>query len=1290
MSEKKWTKEQKTAIEERKRTLLVSAAAGSGKTATLTERIIRSLTDEDSPSDIAKMIIVTFTRAAATELRERISSAVASEIEKNPKNARLRRQLLLLPSAKICTIDSFCAELVRQNAVSVGISPNFRVCDENERLLLMNEIVENLIEECYSDEDGRVCNGEDFCDFVDDLVSVNSESEIGKILLSIYEKIENFTDRAEVLAKYRDSFNFDRSFLDTEYGRVIYSDVKGVFEHYKALYELYTEKIENSGNESVIEKHLPAYISDLRYIKAQLCALEEGYSEAKAVFASFEKQSLKNVKSEDADENDNIMKSVRQGFLEDKKSCASYFSYSNEHIQKLQTKLYKFHDVLYSVISELDRRFREEKQRRGICDYGDLEHYTLELLYDGKEPSPLARKQRDYYECVYIDEYQDINPIQHKIFEAITREDNCFMVGDIKQSIYSFRRADPDIFASMKKTFPKIEDAKENERASIFMSSNFRCDKEIIDFSNMVFDSLFGVSGESIGYERADRLSFAKQTNEREGDRLPTVALISGKKRNGKQAPEDFEDDELFSDEGEDLEAEYVADEIKRLVSEERLNNGERIKPSDVAILLRTNAKAQRFASALEKRGISSSKKSGEDFFASPEVMLALSLLNTVDNPHRDVYLMGTLCSPIYGFTSDELTLVRLVGGDGLSLYECLQKYVEAYPEFEKGRYFLSELEKFRKKARNMPVNRLLLYLYKETGMLSLCGEGSEAGHKKLLYLYNYAGNFEASSFKGLYNFICYINEIREREKGFSDDSEALGCEGVRIMTVHASKGLEFPVCFVSGCGRQMKPLELKKDLVFDSKIGFSPKFFDKEKLVRVENPVRLAIAKSIEKQSRLEELRVLYVALTRARERLYVTGSLNGRADNYLQRSRMNGKMMSDYTVLNTKYMLEWILSSIARDENETASIKLISGAASSIETTDITEAYKKGEFGILLNRDKKEAPEQEKENERKEQSPDLSSEEGEIKEGKGEESKARQDGENENAPDEESKERASLAELLKKRFDFKYPYSHISDIPAKLSVSRLYPSLLDEKEDGGALLSEITERIAESLNTATVEKPAEKLDTAVDEKETEVLDDEPKKRVFPQFILKSEATGAERGTATHLFMQFADFASLKKVGVKAELERLVAQGFISQDQAELVFENELELFAASELLSDILSADNVRREFRFNSLLPAEMFSQEEEKKEQLKGHTLLVQGVIDCVLEYNDGSYTVIDYKTDRLTPFELSNSWAAEKKLRERHKEQLTYYSAACEKMYGRAPKEVKIYSLPLGRCIKVAL
>ena len=1255
MSEKKWTEEQKTAIEERKRTLLVSAAAGSGKTATLTERIIRSLTDEEDPSDISKMIIVTFTRAAAAELRERISSAIGSAIEKDPRNSRLRRQLLLLPSAKICTIDSFCGDILRQNAVSVGISPNYRVCDDNERTLLMTELIENLIEECYSDTEGRICEGKRFCEFADDLVSVKSEGDIGEILLSIYSKVENFTDKAEVLKRYRDSFSSDREFFDTEYGKIISADVKAVFRHYKTLYELYTEKIERSASAAVIENHLPTYLSDLRYIKHQLSALDGGYSEAKAVFDTFEKESLKRVSSQDADENDNKMKSLRGEFLEEKDGCAKYFSYSDEQLQKLQTKLYNFHDVLYSVISEFERRFREEKQRRGICDYGDLEHYTLELLYDGEKLSPLAEKLRSYYECVYIDEYQDINPIQHKIFEAVTREDNCFMVGDIKQSIYSFRRADPDIFASMKKSFPKIEEARERERAAIFMSSNFRCDKEIIDFSNAVFDSLFGATGESIGYERADRLGFAKKMDGCHIESLPTVALVTG----GKVSYTDDEEDGLDTD-GVDYEAEYVAAEIERLVSEERLDNGERIKASDVAILLRTNSKIQSFATSLEKRGIPYAKKGSDGFFSSPEVMLALSLLNTVDNPHRDIWLMGVLCSPIYDFSSDELTLIRLSCDSELSLYECLCRYTEANPEFEKGRYFLSELEKFRKKARNMPVNRLLMYLYKETGMLSLCGEGSEAGHKKLLYLYNYAGNFEASSFKGLYNFICYINEIREKDRAFSDDAEALGGEGVRIMTVHASKGLEFPVCFVSGCGRLMKANELKRELIFDSKIGFSPKFFEKETLVRSENPVRLAISKSIELQTRREELRVLYVALTRAREKLYVTGRPNGRADNYLNRSRTKGEVMSEYTVLNTKYMLEWILSSLAIEENATADIKLVRGTPPSLEITDITESYKRGELAFLNDGSEANTPTPEKEDSQSE----FPSRESEN------------NGEEKKTP--EAKEKiAELVAELKKRFDFEYPYSYISDIPAKLSVSKLSPSLLDENETQGTLLSEVKDKPAAPIGE-------------IDVGNLSASDEETKKKIFPQFILKTEATSAEKGTATHLFMQFADFENLKTRGVKEELARLVAQGFITQDASELVFEDELEKFAQSELLREILGADNVRREFRFNSLLPAEMFSREQEKQELLKGHMLLVQGVIDCVLEYADGSYAVIDYKTDRLTPYELSNIKAAEKKLSERHREQLAYYSAACEKMYGQPPKELKIYSLPLGRCVNVEI
>lgn len=1257
MAEKNWTPEQLSAIEERKRTLLVSAAAGSGKTATLTERIIRSLLDEENTADISRMIVVTFTRAAAAELRERISSALERAIAENPRDRRLERQLLLLPNAKICTIDSFCSDLVRQNASRLGISPAFRVCDENERTLLMNEIIESLIEECYSSTDGFICDGREFCEFADTLVSVRSEGNLGKILLSMYNSLEPFLDKIDAIKQIKDNFLPAKDFFESVAGEAVKSDIADTFSYYESLYKKYIEEIRASGNEAVIKKHLPSYENDYTYIKRVLAKKDTGYVEARDNFLNYNKVTLLSVRSGESDEHDKKMRAVKDKFSEAQKAIAdAYFSYDEKRITELQTKLYRFHSILYLLLAEFEKRFCAEKTRRGICDYGDLEHYALYLLYDGNEKSDIAKKTRDYYECIYIDEYQDVNPVQHKIFEAIRRDDNCFMVGDIKQSIYSFRRAEPDIFASMKKSFPKLAEASEGKSASVFMSRNFRCDEEIVNFTNLIFDTLFGVAGESIGYEESDKLVFSKQGDKKGEEILPTVAIIDRSKRFDLAMKEAL--DEEREDDERSTEAEYVAEKIEELLGE-TLNSGERIKPSDIAILLRSFTNSGKYVKALKKRGIPVSQKSEDDFFTSPEILLALCLLNVVDNPQRDIWLMGLLHSPLYDFSFDELTLIKLEGGDELSLYDCLCLYAENHPDFEKGRFFLSELDKFRRKARSCAVDRLISYLYKETGILSLYGQGSEKGHSKLLYLYNYARGFESSSFKGLYNFICYINEIIENEKSISEATATVGAEGVKIMTIHGSKGLEFPVCFVCECGRELKPKEIQSELVFDAKIGFSPRFLETENYLRADNPVRQAIVNSIKIKSQQEELRILYVALTRARERLYITGSSRANTDNFLQACRMKGEFMSEYSVLHSGSCLEWILSSIINKKQSLSSIKLVTPFANSIEEYEITdEILSEAQISRAVNSDISVGGERAEE---------------------GEEATAPAQADEKETEGDEEKDATRIEEIkgeLKRRFSFEYPYNYMSEFPAKLSVSRLYPSLLDAKQEEEISLSDIIELQKKSSQS-------EQNDDGQSERPTG-------KRVIPDFLQKKEATPAQKGTATHLFMQFADFSLVKKNGARAELMRLVNEGFISQSDADIAFIDELERFESSDFICEILSADRVRREFRFNTLFPAEMFASDEENREKLRGETLLVQGVIDCILEYNDGSYSLIDYKTDRLDGYELANREEAEKKLAERHREQLTYYAFACEKMYGAPPREVKIYSLPLGETVSVKL
>ncbi len=1232
---REWTPQQLSAMNTRDKTLLVSAAAGSGKTATLTERIIRSLLDEDNPADISRMIIVTFTRAAAAELRERISAAISQAVSENPRNRRLASQLLLLPSAKICTIDSFCSDILREHATRLGLSPAFRVCDENERALLMSDIMETLIEECYGICDNGLFSSTEFCRFADSIVSAKKGEGLSEALLGIYEKISSFTEKTLTLAKMRDNFLPFEDFFKTKAGEYIKSYAERGFAHYESLYSRYIDELCATGEQIFTERHLPAYDNDLRFARHMIETLKRGdYTKCKEELSKYSKVDFGSIKGV-TDPTDERLKTIRSDFRDFREYVdGSFFSYTEGELVRLFTRVYEFNDIAYRFLYEYDLRFCREKKRRGICDYGDLEHYALALLYNGDGISDVAERIRDSYDYIYIDEYQDINPVQHAIFSAITRQNNCFMVGDIKQSIYSFRRADPDIFAAMKSSFPKLGSDGEGENASIFMSDNFRCDEPIIDFINAIFDVIFGVAGDSIGYERADRLNFKKQCRDGYAGVIPQFILLDKPPSKKRGAPDPDDEDEETA--GVISEYEYVAKKIKALLSGGRLANGKRIKPSDIAILLRSaKTKAPRYAEALRACGIDCNNNESESFFSNPEILLVLCLLNTIDNPQKDIYLAGTLHSPIYNFSLDDLLKIRLSVKGKKSLYDALVEYCEANPDFERGAYFLSELARYREKARACPVDKLIRYLYNETGLLSMYGRASEAGHARLIYLYNHARGFEASSFKGLYNFVQYINEIIEKKRTFAEPSAESGA-GVSIMTIHHSKGLEFPVCFVCDCGANMSSKDTQTDLLFDATMGVCPTFLEEDG-VKVDNPVRFAMARRINDNSVREELRVLYVALTRAREQLYVVGRPRKMTEKLLEECEIGSATLSEFSVLHMNSYEKLILTSLLSGEGkEKAKMLFVDLQGNEMPLANARD------MGIGAQKSP-DTPER-----------DAPSEDTEAIEAPEEKEPTLIP-----TPDPETEK---FKQMIRERIEYSYPYAHLTKIPAKLSVSRLYPDILDTLDESAALD-----------------------DGQGGIKPTRLV------RAIPRFVLnETEADSAQRGTATHLFMQFADFATVKKNGAKAELERLVREGFITETDADITYENELLLFERSEFLSELLAADNLRREFRFNTLLSASDFTQSEGLKIELEGERLLVQGVIDCIVEHKDGSYSIVDYKTDRLTDAELADKSLAAKKLSLRHREQLRYYSYACEQIYGKKPKEALIYSLPLGDTVTVDL
>ena len=1181
MAETKWTDEQLSAINTRDKTLLVSAAAGSGKTATLTERIIRSLTDESSPMDIDSILVVTFTNAAAGELRTKISRALTKAVEKNPEDKHLKRQLYLLPAAKIRTIDSFCNEILRANCDRVGLTPGYRIADTAECELLAISIIEGLIEAIYGGLVPEIATPEEFEELADCLTDSGKTEELAEVFRYIHLKCDSAEEGIHLLARLIENYKItDRAVEKNAYGEYLMARYGEMVAHYTACYDKYIGYFA-CGNEYE-QKYLDLAKSD-RAILSSLAAADS-YRSARAAVNGYVLATKPSVRKDKQTDRMQSFSLLRDMMKDDLGKIKSYFSYSEEQWSDLLGSLYRLLSVLYRFESRFDSLFTEEKRRRGALSYADIERYTYKCLIKDGRPTDIARNVASQFDAIYIDEYQDVNSLQNRIFEAISEPNNRFMVGDIKQSIYGFRSACPEIFADMKNAFPPLKNA-EGDAASIFMSSNFRCDRGIVDFVNNIFDRAFSLVGDSIGYVDDDKLGYAKIHEGGEPEyAYPSVCILD--KNGGITSPE------------------AVAQKISLLLEEGSLDNGKPVCPSDIAIILR-NARGRdgEYAAALEKLGIPSCISGAKDFFLSPEVLLALCLLNTIDNPKRDIYLAGLLCSPLFDFTADELYRIRQSSGD--SLYDALVAYCGECPEFTKGTSFLNTLEYYRTIAEGIGVDALIYKLYRETGLMSLASRSG--GKENLTLLYDYARSYEAGSFKGLYNFISFINNIIDKKTTFDDARAKAGVDAVKIVTAHASKGLEYPIVFLVEADGEIYNKERSNRLVFSEDFGIAFRLRTPSGLAVVENPVRDIINHRIARKLYEEELRILYVALTRARERLYVVGECP--------------------IIDRDKYMMKM---SVIRDNLSEYSLRDLSSYQEIVMTCEGSGVLSCEQFCGL----------------------------------------AASEGEGEDAIDGEDiaetiiSRNEELYSNLISRFGFAYPDRLMTVLPEKMSVSAMSPTILDGSELDGLITFD------------------EKSPTLTDLSE----EDRP---ILPSFAVGTdEDESAKRGIATHLFMQFCDLDRLIKEGAVAELDRLVSLGFISPADKDRVRIREIELFRASNLIGQMLSAEKIYRELRFNVFLPATEFTSDEEKLAAYKGKSILVQGVIDCIVIGKDGDILLCDYKTDRLNRAELSDRSLAEKKLRDKHSMQLGLYTLAVEKIFGKRPDRVEIYSLPLGDTVEI--
>lgn len=1155
--------------------LLVSAGAGSGKTATLTRRIVNKLI---AGEDICRKLIVTFTKDASNELRARISSSLAKALELDSENQHLAEQIVRLGSADICTIDSFCLKIVRANFERLDLDGGFRIADESETEVLCREAMSEIIDTLYEQRG----DDEEFLLVSDCFSGFSNEQRLKDDLLSLYKKLITTKNGINTLL---DNINLDTDFLDTAYGRVLREHTILICQHYIKFFEYALDKIR--GDSEGEKAFLLALSSDLDFARRlSNIAGDKNYAYIGEVISTYTPAPLgktTNVTCVDVA----LFKKTRDEFKKAiRTELNGYFSLSEEAIKSSFEENAKMCRALHSVLDAFDKEYQRKKKTASVCDFNDLSRYAMRLLYDENgHVSSLARDIASKYDEVYVDEYQDTNLVQDSIFYAVS-SNNRFLVGDIKQSIYGFRSAEPEIFSKYRTTFEPL-DVSENAKnptldelkskkgftgARIAMSENFRCDKSVIDFSNAVSSYMLEAS-RGIPYDKSDELKFAKIGCDYESDKAEVYVI--------DKAIDDENEDEILSN-----EAEFVANKIQELLDEGYLANGEKIEPRHITILLRGYKRpVELYTLALQKRGIPCEYKGDERFFEKSEILLALCILNAIDNPLRDVYLAGAMRSDVFGFSLEEMAKIRKSTPSADSFYSAVKLYDTDDELGERVRAFIERLQYYRNESRKKSSAEMLSCIYAETNIIS---SASASQRRNLLKLYDIARSYERGKYKGLYGFLRYVESIKEgsvKEELGSDEENS-----VRLMSVHASKGLEFEVCFVSACGAKMTNQDASEPMLFHRGLGVNAYVSRPNGLIKFNTILRKCTQLAIKKSSAEEEMRMLYVAMTRARSKLIITGATKD-PDAFIRECEMVREFKSEYSILHPKCYLSWIL-----------------GATYGTDVAKIEAIYPNSEGACEPIMADSEA---------------QSEEQIEIE-----------------ATKEEGDEVLALARVLDERFNFEYGFKHLERLPSKLTVSRLTPTVLDEEQN--------------------------------DDDDTFELDD------LPSFIKgdKKSASATDRGTATHIFMQFCSFDLLEKAGVKAELDRLVDEAYISKENSELVNLSHIELFLKSDLFGAIRSAKKLLREFRFNVMIPASEVSEDE----RLNDYEVLVQGVCDCIIEKENGEIILVDYKTDKV------NEQNYKSILKERYTSQLTYYRRALELMLEKPVSKTVIYSVPLGKSL----
>ena len=883
MSEVKWTEEQSQAIHEKGSNILVAAAAGSGKTAVLVERIINKIIQEEI--DIDKLLVVTFTNAAASEMRERILNAIYKKIEEEPTNLRLQKQITLLNKSNICTIHSFCLDVIRNNFYEINISPNFRIGDTAEIELLKEEVLDELFEDLYLKED------EGFLKLLEIYTSYKDDEPLKDIVKSIYNFIQSAPFPEKWLAEKVKLFDIDienTDFAETVWGKIILNNYKECIEENILGLKKIKKELDAENELEKFSQALRLDIENLESLLVNLNSWDKSYELAKT-FSFVRWPSSKKINSETPA----VVKEKRDMInAKFKKLKDSIFIYTSAEVLSDLKNMYEVLNLLQAIILKFNENYKKAKLERNIIDFNDIEHLALKILIkdeDGKYvPSEIAKKYQDKFEEIAIDEYQDSNMVQEYILTSISKGNNIFMVGDVKQSIYKFRQAMPELFLNKYKTYKLKKEKTEADDLKIQLFKNFRSRKNILDTTNIIFQEIMSKDLGDVDYNEDEYLNLGANYEEPQLENIDfagkTEINIINLEDTTKDSQEDEEDNvKTERIENSILEARYVAQKINELINSnyyvlDKKEGYRKVTYKDIVVLLRSTTELSPiYEKEISDLGMPVYSETSTEYLNSVEIQLIMSCLKIIDNPMQDIPLVTVMRSMIGGFTDNDLIEIRLA-----------DKYENFYESIVKARIqvneelrnkidsFLELINQWREASEFLALDELIWKIYMDTGYYNYVGlmQNGKLRQANLKMLFERAKQYESATFKGVFNFINFIDKLKLRNNDLGAAKIIGENENViRIMSIHKSKGLEFPVVFLSSTGKNFNLKDLREKILIHQEIGFGPNYENSELKIEYPTLAKEAIKMVSKRESISEEMRVLYVALTRAKEKLIITG---------------------------------------------------------------------------------------------------------------------------------------------------------------------------------------------------------------------------------------------------------------------------------------------------------------------------------------------------------------------------------------------------------------------------------